>query len=188
MKNFDDGEVSEIYLNALAHVYDPHSDYFGPEEAQNFSIAMNLSLVGIGATLEAGDSGCKIRELVPGGPAERVASSSPATALCLSRRMERSPSISRICRSHVRSSSFEGQRARPSNSPSSPPIQAWKRPAKPYGSYGTRLNSNSSRPRRRSSISRAPIGKRPARRYRPALLFMKGQTVRTAAPRPMSHA
>jgi carboxyl-terminal processing protease len=71
MKNFDDGEVTEIYLNALAHVYDPHSDYFGPEEAKNFSIAMNLSLVGIGATLEAADDGCKIRELIPGGPAER---------------------------------------------------------------------------------------------------------------------
>jgi carboxyl-terminal processing protease len=71
MKNFDDGEVTEIYLNALAHVYDPHSDYFGPEEAKNFSIAMNLSLVGIGATLEPADDGCRIRELVPGGPAER---------------------------------------------------------------------------------------------------------------------
>jgi carboxyl-terminal processing protease len=71
MKNFDDDEVTEIYLNALAHVYDPHSDYFGPEEAKNFSIAMNLSLVGIGATLEPADDGCKIRELVPGGPAER---------------------------------------------------------------------------------------------------------------------
>jgi carboxyl-terminal processing protease len=71
IKNLDDGEVSEIYLNALAHVYDPHSDYFGPEEAKNFAIAMNLSLVGIGATLETGDNGCKIRELVPGGPAER---------------------------------------------------------------------------------------------------------------------
>ena len=71
MKNFDDGQISEIYLNALAHVYDPHSDYFGPEEAKNFSIAMNLSLVGIGATLETTDDGCKIRELVPGGPADR---------------------------------------------------------------------------------------------------------------------
>ena len=71
MKNFDDAEVSEIYLNALAHVYDPHSDYFGPEEAKNFSIEMNLSLVGIGATLEAADNGCQVRELVPGGPAER---------------------------------------------------------------------------------------------------------------------
>ena len=81
MKNFDDGEVSEIYLNALAHVYDPHSDYFGPEEAQNFSIAMNLSLVGIGATLEAGDSGCKIRELVPGGPAERSGKLQPGDCI-----------------------------------------------------------------------------------------------------------
>ncbi len=76
-KNFDDGEVTEIYLNALAHVYDPHSDYFGPEEAKNFSIAMNLSLVGIGATLEPADDGCKIRELVPGGPAERSGSLHP---------------------------------------------------------------------------------------------------------------
>lgn len=71
MKNFDDREVLEIYLNALAHVYDPHSDYFGAEEAKNFSISMNLSLVGIGATLEGSDNGCKIRELVPGGPAAR---------------------------------------------------------------------------------------------------------------------
>jgi carboxyl-terminal processing protease len=81
MKNFDDGEVSEIYLNALAHVYDPHSDYFGPEEAQNFSISMNLSLVGIGATLEAGDNGCKIRELVPGGPAERSGKLQPGDCI-----------------------------------------------------------------------------------------------------------
>ena len=77
MKSFDDGEVSEIYLNALAHVYDPHSDYFGPEEAKNFSISMNLSLVGIGATLEATDNGCKIRELVAGGPAERTGKLQP---------------------------------------------------------------------------------------------------------------
>ena len=71
MKNFDDREVLEIYLNALAHVYDPYSDFFGAEEAKNFSISMNLSLVGIGATLEGSDNGCKIRELVPGGPAAR---------------------------------------------------------------------------------------------------------------------
>ena len=32
---------------------------------------MNLSLVGIGATLETADDGCKVREPVPGGPADR---------------------------------------------------------------------------------------------------------------------
>jgi carboxyl-terminal processing protease len=65
-------EVLEIYLNALAHVYDPHSDYLGHEQMESLSIAMNLSLVGIGATLVTDDGYCKILELVPGGPADRA--------------------------------------------------------------------------------------------------------------------
>ena len=64
-------EVLESYLNALAHVYDPHSDYLGHAEMESLSIAMNLSFVGIGASLAADDGYCKIRELVPGGPAAR---------------------------------------------------------------------------------------------------------------------
>jgi carboxyl-terminal processing protease len=38
---------------------------------EDFSIAMNLSLFGIGATLRAEDGYCKIYDLVPGGPAAR---------------------------------------------------------------------------------------------------------------------
>jgi carboxyl-terminal processing protease len=64
-------EILEIYLNALAHVYDPHSDYMGKEQMASFNIAMNLSLFGIGAALESADGYCKIRELLPGGPAMR---------------------------------------------------------------------------------------------------------------------
>ena len=64
-------EVLDLYLDALAHVYDPHSDYLGREDMASFAIAMNLSLVGIGATLESADGACKIRDLVPGGPAAR---------------------------------------------------------------------------------------------------------------------
>jgi carboxyl-terminal processing protease len=71
MKGLRDDEVLETYLDALAHVYDPHSDYLGHEEMQDLSIAMNLSLVGIGAALESEDGYCKIRELIPGGPAAR---------------------------------------------------------------------------------------------------------------------
>jgi carboxyl-terminal processing protease len=71
MRRLDANEVLGIYLDALAHVYDPHSDYFGREEAENFDIEMNLSLVGIGATLEAKDGYCVISDLVPGGPAAR---------------------------------------------------------------------------------------------------------------------
>jgi len=71
MRRLDADEVLGIYLDALAHVYDPHSDYFGPEEAENFSIEMNLTLGGIGGTLLAKDGYCVIGNLVPGGPAAR---------------------------------------------------------------------------------------------------------------------
>jgi carboxyl-terminal processing protease len=71
MRRLNADEVLGIYLDALAHVYDPHSDYFGREEAENFDIEMNLSLVGIGATLLSEDGYCVISELVPGGPAAR---------------------------------------------------------------------------------------------------------------------
>jgi len=71
VKQLTRDQVFEMYLTALAHVYDPHSDYMGRRQVEDFSIAMNLSLVGIGATLGPEDGYCKIRELVPGGPAAR---------------------------------------------------------------------------------------------------------------------
>jgi carboxyl-terminal processing protease len=71
MKQLKRDEVLELYLNALAHVYDPHSDYMGHQQMESFSIAMNLKLFGIGALLGTEDGYCKIRELVPGGPAAK---------------------------------------------------------------------------------------------------------------------
>lgn len=71
MRKFSDKAVLELYLEALAQVYDPHSDYMGSEQLKSFEIAMNLSLIGIGATLQSEDGYCKVKELVPGGPADR---------------------------------------------------------------------------------------------------------------------
>jgi carboxyl-terminal processing protease len=71
MKKLTSEDVLGTYLNALTHVYDPHSDYFGHEQMDDFSISMNLSLVGIGATLQSGDGKCVIGDLVPGGPAAK---------------------------------------------------------------------------------------------------------------------
>jgi len=71
MRKLDKEAILETYLNALAHVYDPHSDYMGHEQMQSFGSVMNLSLVGIGASLQSDDGYCKIREIVPGGPAAR---------------------------------------------------------------------------------------------------------------------
>jgi carboxyl-terminal processing protease len=71
MRALQGDEVLEIYLDALAHVYDPHSDYLGHEQMESLSIAMNLSLVGIGATLEMKDGYCTVRALSAGGPAAK---------------------------------------------------------------------------------------------------------------------
>jgi carboxyl-terminal processing protease len=64
-------EVTTIYLNALASVYDPHSEYLGREQLESLEMAMNLKLFGIGATLESIDGFCTVREVLPGGPASR---------------------------------------------------------------------------------------------------------------------
>jgi carboxyl-terminal processing protease len=74
LRNFIDWnheDVLQVYLDALAHVYDPHSDYMGPEHLDSFAISMNLSLSGIGAELLSEDGYCTIRRLLPGGPAEK---------------------------------------------------------------------------------------------------------------------
>ena len=71
MRKLDDKAVLEMYLQALAQVYDPHSDYMGAEQLKTFEIGMNLSLTGIGATLQSADGYCKIMELIAGGPAAR---------------------------------------------------------------------------------------------------------------------
>lgn len=67
----DRDDVLEMYLNALTDVYDPHSDYVGHEQMKSLQSAMNLSLFGIGASLQAVDGYCTIREVLPGGPAAR---------------------------------------------------------------------------------------------------------------------
>jgi carboxyl-terminal processing protease len=72
-----DDDVLEMYLDALAHVYDPHSDYLGKESMESLTIAMNLSLFGVGATLANEDGVCTIHELVPGGPAAQSGALKP---------------------------------------------------------------------------------------------------------------
>src|SRR5580698_1621947 len=67
----DDMDVLEIWLSALTHAYDPHSDYFQPDEAQNFSIqAIDHAVTGIGAVLKSDDGYATIEEVITGGPAD----------------------------------------------------------------------------------------------------------------------
>jgi len=67
----DDMDVLEIWLSALTHAYDPHSDYFQPDEAENFSIsAIDHAVTGIGAVLKTVDGYATIDEVIAGGPAD----------------------------------------------------------------------------------------------------------------------
>ena len=70
LERWDSDDVLQIYLDALAHAYDPHSDYMGKPASDNFNIGMRLSLFGIGALLRSEDGYCKIEELKD-GPAKK---------------------------------------------------------------------------------------------------------------------
>jgi carboxyl-terminal processing protease len=69
--NWDSTDVLQAYLEALAHAYDPHSDYLNSEHAQDFSINMSLSLLGIGAQLVEDDGYCTVSKVLHGGPADK---------------------------------------------------------------------------------------------------------------------
>ncbi|SPE53320.1 Carboxyl-terminal protease [Verrucomicrobia bacterium] len=74
LRNFTDWnneDVLQAYLDTVSHLYDPHSDYMGPEHLDSFAISMNLSLSGIGAELFPDKGYCTIRRLLPGGPASK---------------------------------------------------------------------------------------------------------------------
>lgn len=61
--------VAEFYFNALTQIYDPHTNYFSPRDAENFDINMSLSLQGIGAVLTTADEYTEVVSIVVGGPA-----------------------------------------------------------------------------------------------------------------------
>lgn len=70
MKELEHSDILQLYLTALSHTYDPHSDYMSPSEATNFDIQhISLSLTGIGAQLVWDDGYTKIKDLIAGGPA-----------------------------------------------------------------------------------------------------------------------
>ncbi|MDU5749093.1 MAG: carboxy terminal-processing peptidase, partial [Haemophilus parainfluenzae] len=64
-------DIVQIYINAFAREIDPHTSYLAPRTAKSFNESMNLSLEGIGATLQSEDDETSIKSLVPGAPAER---------------------------------------------------------------------------------------------------------------------
>src|SRR6185437_9478443 len=69
VRQLNSEDVFQTFMNAYAMAIEPHTNYFGPRQAENFDIAMKLSLEGIGAVLQREEDYTAIREIVPGGPA-----------------------------------------------------------------------------------------------------------------------
>ena len=65
-------DAFQLYMNAFATTYDPHTQYFSPRTSQNFNINMSLSLEGIGAVLKSEDDHTSVVRLVPAGPADKA--------------------------------------------------------------------------------------------------------------------
>ncbi len=64
-------DVFSVFENAFATAIDPHTNYFGPVESENFNDDLNLSLEGIGAVLSQDDEFTVIEQILPGSPAEK---------------------------------------------------------------------------------------------------------------------
>jgi carboxyl-terminal processing protease len=69
IRKLNNEDVFQMFMNAYATGIEPHTNYLGPRSADNFDIAMRLSLEGIGAVLQSRDEYTVIREIVPGSPA-----------------------------------------------------------------------------------------------------------------------
>ena len=67
----DDEDVLSIFLEAVAHTYDAHSDYLRPSELNEFNIDTRLTVSGIGVQIRMENGYPTINRIFPGGPAER---------------------------------------------------------------------------------------------------------------------
>ena len=71
IKNKEVSDIQEMFINSITQVFDPHSSFLSSHTLENFNSHVNNSFVGIGAHLEDIDGICTVRDILPGGPAEK---------------------------------------------------------------------------------------------------------------------
>ncbi len=71
MKTQDPTDSLELYFNAIANVFDPHTSYFAPKQDEDFTIGMTGKLEGIGALLNEDDGFIKVVRIIPGSASWR---------------------------------------------------------------------------------------------------------------------
>ena len=71
-KQFDTTDLLEVYLSAMTKAVDPHSSYMGPKTLEDMiEQGLHLSVEGIGASLSVEDGYPIVKEIVPGGAADK---------------------------------------------------------------------------------------------------------------------
>jgi carboxyl-terminal processing protease len=71
MADLDRDDWFSVYINSITSRFDPHTNYFAPEEKERFDVSMSGKLEGIGARLQKKNDFTEISELISGGPAWR---------------------------------------------------------------------------------------------------------------------
>lgn len=71
MNDLDRDDWFSVYINSITARFDPHTNYFAPEEKERFDVSMSGKLEGIGARLQKKNDFTEISELISGGPAWR---------------------------------------------------------------------------------------------------------------------
>ena len=61
-------EWFSIYINSIMLEFDPHSNYFAPDDKEKFDLNISGKFEGIGARLQKKDQEVKIVEVIVGGP------------------------------------------------------------------------------------------------------------------------
>ena len=69
LKQLNNDDIFETFMNSVVHSLDPHSSYFSPRNSEEYQIQMSLSYFGIGASLSIEDDYISIVNIIPGGPA-----------------------------------------------------------------------------------------------------------------------
>jgi carboxyl-terminal processing protease len=67
----DNNDVFQTFMDAFTEAVDPHTNYFTPHNAADFTMQMTRQLEGIGATLQTKNEYVTIQSIVPGGPADK---------------------------------------------------------------------------------------------------------------------
>tara|TARA_Y100000741_G_scaffold359258_1_gene339657 strand:- start:2534 stop:4600 length:2067 start_codon:yes stop_codon:yes gene_type:complete len=71
ISQFNSEDVFEMFINSYAELFDPHTNYFSPVNADRFEINMSKTFEGIGARLQQDVEYTTIFQIMPGGPAYR---------------------------------------------------------------------------------------------------------------------